>query len=931
MIKISLLKFYLLTFILSISLYSVGNTENEFPLDPAITYGKLENGFTYYIRENQTPKDKVSIKLIIKSGSIMEEENQLGLAHLLEHMAFNGSKNFPKRKIDEYMSSIGLNIGSHYNASVGFLKTNYVYEIPTNNDDDVEVALKILTDISKNLSLEPEAFERERKIVEEEWRTDIGGSKNYINEFHKVMFKNSRFNERKPIGTLDIIQNFEYQDAIDYYKKWYRPQLMGLFVIGDIKVDKIEKIIKDNFGTLENLEELQIPDYKIPDYLENQFFVYQDDTIKSLSFSMFEKNDFKKTNSFKNYRDAIVSYLTEAIFIRRIDELIEKNNQRFIDAYVTDFEISDLDEFRIAAVTLKEDEILLGIEDFLTIIEQIKRFGFLKSELELAKKKHLEYLKRNLTENETRSSDSFIDEYQRHFLFDEMISGSAKEVEYTSEILPSITVDDLKNYFNNYIKAENQIISIKAPDYIKSLPNRDEIDQLIDKVSQKNIAPYQFIFKKAELIKEELKGSKIIKRKKFPRSDVHQIILNNGAKILLKQTDFKKDEINLSAFSSGGYSTASFDKLDSAKYTEDILGSADIGDLTVLEKANLYSQDAIDVVPYISEENEGVSGYSNNENLETMFKLLYLNFTDLRINQTHVDRFKKVKINKYKIDKESPKHQYYLEFRKKTYQDHPRVQYATDKNFKKIDLTEVQNFYKDRFIDGGDFDFVFVGDFKFEVIEPLIEKYIGSLKSSEREDTYIDHNIRKNQNKEYIEYVEEDSKKATVIRIYNKEFNYSFKEKIKSRLLFSILDKLLFDEVREKDNLVYSISSGKNYDQKIPIELMSFYTYFESDPKNIDKIKDKIDLVISKIKTKDFDLQIFKDQKLALKNSYKSSLRSNGFWLNVLTDARQHNLNIERITNTDAMLKSISLNDIARLADYYFDENYTRSVMLLAE
>ena len=931
MIKISLLKFYLITFILSISFYSVGNTENEFPLDPAITYGKLENGFTYYIRENQTPKDKVSIKLIIKAGSIMEEEKQLGLAHLLEHMAFNGSKNFPKRKIDEYMSSIGLNLGSHYNASAGFLETSYVYEIPTKNDKDVEVALKILTDISKNLSLEPEAFERERKIVEEEWRGDIGGSQNYINEFHKVMFKNSRFNERKPIGTLDIIQNFKYQDVIDYYQKWYRPQLMGLFVIGDIEVDKIEKLIKDNFGTLENLEKLQIPDYKIPEYPENQFFVYQDDTIESLSFSMFEKKDFKKTNNFTNYREAMVSYLTEAIFSRRIDELTQKNNQRFINAYITDFEISDLDEFRIAGVTLKEDEILLGIEDFLTFIEQIKKYGFLNSELELAKKKHLEYLKRNLTENETRSSDSYINEYQRHFLFDEMISGTAKEVEYTSEILPSITVDDLKNYFNNYIKAENQIISIKAPEYIKSLPNRDEIDQLLEKVSQKDIEPYQFTLKKAELIKEELKGSKIIKRKKFPRSDVHQIILNNGAKILLKQTDFKKDEINFSAFSSGGYSNASLDQLYSAKFTEDILGSADIGDLTVLEKINLYSQDVIDVIPYISEESEGVNGYSNNENLETMFKLLYLNFTDLRVNQTHVDRFKKVKINEYKIDKESPKYEYYLEISKKTYQDHPRTQYVTDKKFEQIDLTEVQNFYKDRFIDGGNFDFVFVGDFKFEIIEPLIEKYIGSLKSLDRNDVFIDHNIRRNQNKEYIEYVEEDPKKATVIRIYNKEFNYSYKEKIKSRLLFSILDKLLFDEVREKDNLVYSISASKNFDQKIPIDLMSFYTYFNSDPKNVDKIKDKIDLVINKIKIKDFDLQIFKDQKLALKNSYKSGLQTNGFWLNMLTDARQHNLSIERITNTDAMLKSISLNDIAKLANYYFDENYSRSVMLLAE
>ena len=169
------------------------------------------------------------------------------------------------------------------------------------------------------------------------------------------------------------------------------------------------------------------------------------------------------------------------------------------------------------------------------------------------------------------------------------------------------------------------------------------------------------------------------------------------------------------------------------------------------------------------------------------------------------------------------------------------------------------------------------------------------------------------------------------MRIYNKEFNYSYKEKIKSRLLFSILDKLLFDEVREKDNLVYSISASKYFDQKIPIELMSFYTYFEADPKNVQKIKDKIDLVINKIKTKDFDLQIFKDQKLALKNSYQSSLQSNDFWFNVLMDARQHNLSIERITNADVMLKSISLNDIAKLANYYFDEKYTRTVQLLAE
>ena len=234
-------------------------------------------------------------------------------------------------------------------------------------------------------------------------------------------------------------------------------------------------------------------------------------------------------------------------------------------------------------------------------------------------------------------------------------------------------------------------------------------------------------------------------------------------------------------------------------------------------------------------------------------------------------------------------------------------------------------------MDGGDFDFVIVGDFKFEIIEPLIEKYIGSLPSLDRKDAFVDHGIRISQSKDYIEYIEEDSKKATVMRIYSKEFDYKYKEMIKSRLLFNILDKLLFDEVREKDNLVYSINASKYFDQKIPIELISFYTYFESDPKNADKIKDKIDIIMNKVKNKDFDLKIFKDQKLTLKNNYQSSGQTNGFWLGVLSDAKQYNLNIERISYRETMLNSITINDIVELANYYFDENYLRSVSLVAE
>ena len=905
--------------------------ESVFPLDPAINYGKLENGLTYYIRENSAPEDKVTIKLLIKAGSIMEEEHQRGLAHLLEHMAFNGSKNFPDKKIDEYLSSIGLNLGSHYNASVSYFKTSYDFEIPTDDKKNVETAIQILADIAKNLNLTPEAFERERKIVEEEYRTDIGGYNNYFDELHKYIYKNSRLLYRKPIGQLEIIQNFKYEDVISYYKKWYQPERMGLFVIGEINSDEILDLINKYFGKFENSAETVNPNYKIPDFKENQFFSYQDAVQEDIVFGIWKKDDFKRCNTIENFRHAIISYLVDDIYNRRLQEINELNQSAFNQAYIYEYQVSDLDMYYLYMTTLKQNSIMQGIEDSLTIAEQINRYGFLENELELAKKRRLDYLKQASIEETTRTSEDFIEEYTDHFLFEEMISGIDKEVEYTEDILKTISIKDLNEYFRNYFKEENRIISIVAQDNITDLPTEEQIENLISKVSTKEIEPYQFEVKQVELIKEDLKGSKIIKRKRFPRSDITKLTLKNGADIYLKKTNFKKDEIQLKAFSYGGFSTASLDKLASAKYAEDLLSYADLGEISLLEKENLFQENFVDVFPTITEDGEGVTGKSNNENLENMFKMLYLNFTDLRMKQNHIDRFKEIKINQYFIDKENPKHQSDLEYRKKLYQNHPRTQYPTDEVFNKINLKDVQEFYEDRFIDGGSFDFVIVGDFEFSIIEPLVEKYIGSLSDLKREDPYLDHGIRYTQKKEYNEYKEEDAKKANIFRVYFKDYKYSYRDKTKLYLLLNILDKMLFEEVREKNNLVYSISSAKYFDEKVPKEITSFYIYYTADPSNVDLINEKVKELLENIKNKNFDQQIFEDQKIALAKDFDAVLKTNSFWLSSILNAVKYNQNIEKLTYLNSIIDSITLREIAKLAKQLFDENYFESADFIAE
>ena len=904
---------------------------NEFPLDPNITYGKLDNDLTYYVRENRKPKDKAYIKMVIKAGSVMEEDHQQGLAHLLEHMAFNGSKNFPKRSIDEFMSSIGLNIGTHYNATTGFFTTNYEYEIPTNDPKNLETVIKIFADILKNLSLEDDAFERERKIVEEEWRGDIGAEKKYSEAFYKVTHKDSLLEKRLPIGKIEVIRNFKYQDVIEFYEKWYQPEITALFVAGDVDTNKIIKLIEDNFSSFKNSAELDIPDYSIPDFNNNRFISYQDKDFEDVIFSIWVKHPFQKMNNFRNYKDKAIDTLIFQIIQRRINEQIEKDQLNFITAVVYSREISNLNEYKISAVSLNETNVNEGITDFLRVIEQINRHGFLKSELDLAKKNEILSLAQNVIEKDTRNSTSYVDEYTRHFTSDEMISGPKKELEYTKDIHASLTVNDLNDYFKKYTVGNNQILSLKAPDYIQGLPDENQLKTLISKIKKEEIKPYEFELKETVLIDEDLKGSKIVKRRRYPKTDVVELTLANGPKVFLKQTDFEKDLISLTSFSSGGISKASEKILPSAKVAENILVKADIGNLSVSEKENLYPLDLVDVFPNISDLGEGMDGYTNNAFKEDMFKLLYLNFTDLRVKNIHVEQFIKNELNEYNISKQSPKYSHEVEFKETLYNNHPRAKFKTDEIINKINLKDIQSFYKDRFQDGGNFNFYIVGDFKFDEIEPLIVKYIGSLPKINRVDEYIDHDIRYTKDKHELIYKEDNPKKAAVTRIYFKEFDSSIKERFKFDLLFSIADKMLHDQVREKDNLVYSITMSEYFDQFKPIEMISFYTYFGSDPENVEIIKNKIDQVFEDIKNKKFDQKIMTDQKVMLINEFNENLRSNKYWHALMEVSDQHNQNLERFMSIEFIINNITTHDISKLANKYLDDKYFRNIQLLAE
>ena len=922
----------LIKYFIILSLVFISNAiSNEFPLDPTIKYGKLENGLTYYIKKNKTPKNKVYLKLIVKAGSLMEEDHQQGLAHLIEHMAFNGSKNFPKNEIDNYLSSIGVNLGSHFNATAGYFATNYFFEIPLDKEENLEKGIQILSDIAGNLDLKGDQFEKERKIVEEEWRKDAGEDNTFLKKFFKFLHKDSLLLKRRPIGKIEIIQNFKYQDAIDFYEKWYQPQIMAVYAIGDIEEKQVENLIKKNFNYLKNKSKLKIPDPSIPDFKDNQFFTYQSENEERITFTIWEKNKFNPINTFENYRLIKIKDLVEYIFQRRIEKLVNENKVNFNYGYIGSFDTSILDEYSYIAADLKSDKINEGIKDILYLIEQVKKYGFLQKELDQTKKLILENLKKNIVENKTRSSESFVNEYSRHFTKDEMISGPENEYKFSVEILPTISLEDINQYFNNYIKSENQIIEFRGPSNIINLPKREELSNLENEVKLSSIDPYVYEIKKVDLIKEELKGSKIVSSKYFPSTKIKKITLENGAVIFLKKTDFQSDQIQIRGYSLGGYSTASDEMLASAENTEGILLNANIGELNLSEIEDLYPGILIDVYPEINELSDEIYGYSNNKYLEDLFKLLYLNFTDLRIKQYHVDNYKEQQIDEYKTSSQNPKAEYYKEFSNKFNQNHPRNIYPDLSYYNQINLEDVQKFYASRYQNGGEFVFVIVGDFKINEVEAFASKYIGSLNFDNKKDNFIDHKTRVNQKRVEVSYKEEDPIKASVLRFYNKRFNNNLTQRYKAKLLMAIVDKIFFNEIREKDKLVYSIFMGEYFSQKLPNGLISIVLGYDSDPKNVEVINKKIENILNGVKNKSFDKQVFINQKKALINELKKEQNTNKYWIDSLIRADKYKENFERYAYIEQIINQISLNDISLLAKKYFDQEYFNSIQLIKE
>ncbi|MCH6560650.1 insulinase family protein, partial [candidate division KSB1 bacterium] len=624
----SILFFLNFTFSISFCQTSI-DLKKELPTDPKIRIGKLKNGLKYYIRENQKPENRAELRLAVNAGSVLEDDDQRGLAHFVEHMAFNGTKNFAKQEIVDYLESIGMQFGPDINAYTDFDETVYMLQVPTDSVEAVETAFQILEDWAHNISFEEEEIDKERGVVVEEWRLGRGAGARMRDKQFPILFKDSRYAERLPIGKKEILETAPYNSLRRFYRDWYRPDLMAVVAVGDFDKDWIEKLIKKHFRRLRALKkprERQV--FPVPNHKETLFAPASDVEATSSNISIYYKHEVPEEGTVGDYRRSLIEALYNSILNNRLNELLQNPEPPFLFGFSSQGTFIRSKSFYILGAGVKDNGIEAGLEAVLTEAIRVRRHGFTESELERQKTEMLRRFEQVYNERDKTESEQFAAEYIRNFLEGEPLPGIEYEYTLYNLLLPGIKIEEVNQLAKNLIRDENRVISVSTPEKeeIKT-PTEEGILAVFDRVNRKEIKPYEDTVPDLPLVEIPPTPGKIVAQETIEKLGVTEWDLSNGVKVVLKPTDFKNDEILFTATSPGGHSLVPDKDFIAAALATAIIREGGLGNFDRIALQKKLAGKLAGVSAWISSLQEGLSGNASPKDLETLFELIYLHFT----------------------------------------------------------------------------------------------------------------------------------------------------------------------------------------------------------------------------------------------------------------------------------------------------------------
>ncbi|REA56719.1 insulinase family protein [Dyadobacter luteus] len=912
---------------------SAQDLSKKVPLDPNVRIGKLKNGLTYYIRKNEEPKNRAELRLAIKAGSILETDDQQGLAHFMEHMNFNGTTHFPKNELVNFLQKTGVRFGADLNAYTSFDETIYELPIPTDSAGLLDKGLLVLEDWAHGALLDPSEIEKERGVVLEESRMGRGAQQRMRDQFLKQILNNSRYAERLPIGKDSILKTFKPATIKAFYKDWYRPDLMAVIAVGDFDPNVVEAAIKQKFGSIPApTKPKQRPTYRIPLDGSTNVAIVTDPEYPQNLIQVIYKQPEQKEKTLKDVRDNIIIGLYNSMIGQRMQELTQKANPPFLFgmSQYGSF-MGDLDAYTSVALAKDAGSMEVALKAVLEENARVQKFGFTEAELDRSKKDMLNASERAFKEKDKTKSVNYTREYIGHFLNDKPFMGIEAYFDLVKKNIDGIKVTEINHVASKYITDKNRSVVLMGPEKSKADMLAEAQIRKILAESGKDVTAYVDDVLDSPLLSTEPKAGKVVSEKQFPKLGMTELTLSNGVKVMLKPTNFKNDQILLKATAKGGYSLFPGER-PTGMFSSYMMESGGVGPYNQTQLQKFLAGKTVNAGPYISELTEGIGGSTNPKDLETTLQLVYAYFTEPRKDAEVVGGL-------------LANQRAYLENQQKTvtpdkvFSDslnailtnhNPDRRPLTPETIDKVNLDRALTMYKDRFADASDFIFTFVGAFKIEEIKPLLEKYIGGLPSTDRDDTFKHPNIFPPKGRIEKTVYKGMEPKSKVSLILSGEYDYSPENNVQIEALQEVLQIKLIEALREEESGVYGVGVSQST-EKIPSGHYRFSIGFGCAPENVDKLVKRTIDEIGKIKTNGADKKDIEKFVAESNREMEIAIKTNNFWLDYLDDNVFLGDDLEEVFEREKLLKSITVDSTKVAANKYFNEDNLIKMVLMPE
>ena len=906
------------------------------PTDPNVRIGKLENGLTYYIRHNELPENRADFYIAQKVGSILEEDNQRGLAHFLEHMCFNGTTNFPGKGIINWLEIIGVRFGENLNAYTSIDETVYnISNVPVLRDGIVDSCLLILHDWANDLTLAEAEIDNERGVIHEEWRTGQGAMMRMYEQALPKAFEGSKYGHRLPIGTIEVIDNFPYQALRDYYEAWYRPDQQGIVVVGDVDVDKVEAKIKEIFSPIPMPANAPERKYEqVPDNKEPIVTIAKDKEQPSTIIYIWHKHPATPNEAKGNLGYLVQNYLFSMIssmMHARLEELRQAANPPFIQAASgdSDFLLAKTTEAFVGMAVSKDDGIPTALSALVREIERARKFGFTASEYARAKADYLRALESAYNERDKMKNNQYVEEYVRHFIDNEPIPGIETEYAIMNQLAPSIPVEAINSILPQLITDENIVINIFGPDKEGMVyPTEAEILDILKNTKAEEINAYVDKVSDEPLLKETPKAGKIMKAEEGPFGST-ALTLSNGVRVVVKNTDFKADEIRMAAFSPGGTSLFGTNEVLQVQMLNSVAGLGGLGNFSNVDLEKVLAGKKVGISASVNGLTERLNGHCSPKDLETLMQLVYLSFTAPRMDETAFESFKQRMKASLVNQEANPMTAFSDTLQKEMYGNHPMAVRVKSEMIDQIDYNRIMEMYKDRFKEAGDFTFLFVGNINLEEAKPLIETYLGGLPTINRKENFkdIEMNIQKGVHKNVFEK-QLEVPKATVISIISGECELSPKNSLLMTMLSQTMDMVYIETIREKEGASYGVSTAGQMNMYPKSEAI-FQIYFDTDPAKREKMEQIVMSELQKVAKEGPRPEHLAKVKEFLLKKHLENMKENGYWLNQLNE--YYFCNIDFNTNYEKLVNEITIEDVKNFTKALLDQGNIIEVTMTAK